>query len=120
MATDGVRRALAFVTSAFSSYSGCRQYRDNIEQARGTDSLEIDKLRAFYNHPGFIEAMVTADRCREALAELPGARLIFTAHSIPVSMAETSRYVEQLQEACRLIADGLGRDQWRLVYLRAA
>src|SRR5580693_3901511 len=96
MSADGIGRALAFVTSAFSSYSGCRQYRENIEQARGPASPEIDKLRVFYNHPGFIEAMV--ERCREAFAELPGARLIFTAHSIPVSMAETSRYTEQLQE----------------------
>ncbi len=114
MSADGVRRALAFVTSAFSSYSGCRQYRENIELAREPGSVEIDKLRVFYNHPGFIEAMV--ERCREALADLPEAHLIFTAHSIPVSMAETSRYTEQLQEACRLIADGLGRNQWRLVY----
>jgi ferrochelatase len=114
MSADGVRRALAFVTSAFSSYSGCRQYRENIEQAREPDSFEIDKLRVFYNHPGFIEAMV--ERCREALRELPKGRLIFTAHSIPVSMAETSKYTEQLHEACHLIADRLGCDQWQLVY----
>jgi ferrochelatase len=114
MSADGVRCSLAFVTSAFSSYSGCRQYRESIEMARGPDSFEIDKLRVFYNHPGFIEVMV--ERCREAFGALPGAHLIFTAHSIPVSMAETSCYTEQLQEACRLIAGGLGLDQWRLVY----
>jgi ferrochelatase len=114
MSADGVRRALAFVTSAFSSYSGCRQYRENLETAREPGFPEIDKLRVFYNHPGFIEAMV--EGCRVALAELPEAYLTFTAHSIPVSMAQTSRYTEQLQESCRLIASGLGREQWRLVY----
>ena len=111
MAADGVTRALAFVTSAFSSYSGCRQYRENIAQA---GDLPVDKLRVFYNHPGFIEAM--ADRCRMALAELPGAQLIFTAHSIPLSMAQTSRYEEQLREACRLVAGEVGKADWRLVY----
>src|SRR5436190_9166844 len=79
MEAEGVKSALAFVTSAFSSYSGCRQYRENIAQAQSP--ITIDKLRVFYNHPGFIEAM--ADCCREALETLPGADLIFTAHSIP-------------------------------------
>jgi ferrochelatase len=111
MAADGVARALAFVTSAFSSYSGCRQYRENIAQAGG---LSIDKLRVFYNHPGFIEAMV--DHCREALAGRPSVHLIFTAHSIPLSMAQTSRYEEQLRESCRLVARRLACDDWRLVY----
>jgi protoporphyrin/coproporphyrin ferrochelatase len=111
MAADGVTRALAFVTSAFSSYSGCRQYRENIEQA---DGPPVDKLRVFYNHPKFIQAM--ADRCQVALADLPGAHLIFTAHSIPLSMARTSRYEEQLRESCRLVAGHLGLGHWRLVY----
>src|SRR5258708_29019877 len=99
MAADGVTRALAFVTSAFSSYSGCRQYRENIEQA---GVPPVAKLRVFYNHPKFIRAM--ADRCRSALSALPGAHLIFTAHSIPLSMARASQYEEQLRECCRLIA----------------
>src|SRR6266568_1724423 len=107
MEAGGVKRALAFATSAFSSYSGCRQYRENIEQALGSNTLQIDKLRVFYNHPGFIEAMV--DSCREALKPLPEAHLIFTGHSIPLSYANTSRYAEQLQEACRLVAGQLGR-----------
>jgi ferrochelatase len=111
MEADGVTRALAFVTSAFSSYSGCRQYRENIEQAGGPP---VDKLRVFYNHPKFIQAM--ADRCQTALAALPSAHLIFTAHSIPLSMARTSRYEEQLREACRLVAGQLGHADWRLVY----
>ena len=111
MAADGVARALAFVTSAFNSYSGCRQYRENIEQAGGPP---VDKLRVFYNHPGFIHAMT--DRCRTALAALPGAHLLFTAHSIPLFMAQTSRYEEQLRESCRLVAEQLGYADWRLVY----
>jgi ferrochelatase len=114
MSNDGVRRALAFVTSAFSSYSGCRQYLDNIRDALGPSDLQIDKLRVFYNHPGFLEAMVEC--CGAALAERPSADLIFTAHSIPVAMAQSSRYVEQLQESCRLVAEQLGRSDWRLVY----
>ena len=114
MSNDGVTRALAFVTSAFSSYSGCRQYRENIEQAVGSTAVQVDKLRVFYNHPGFIDAM--ADRCRTALEALPGARLIFTAHSIPLAMAQTSRYEEQLQESCRLVAAELEHNNWTLVY----
>jgi len=122
MAADGVRRGLAFFTSAFSSYSGCRQYLENIAQAQaevGPSAPRIDKLRAFYNHPGFIEA--TADRVQAALDQIPaprraGADLIFTAHSIPVAMANHCRYEAQLQEACRLVAGQLGRGDWRLAY----
>ena len=111
MATDGVHRALAFVTSAFGSYSGCRQYLEDIEHARaevGPKAPEIHKLRLFYNHPGFIESM--ADRVAAALAEIPTerrstTRLIYTAHSIPRAMAHTSPYEHQLHEACRLVAE---------------
>ena len=112
MSEDGVTRALAFVTSAFSSYSGCRQYRQNIEQALGSHKIQIDKLRVFYNHPGFIEAMV--ERCQAVLT--PSAHLIFTAHSIPVTMAQTSCYQAQIEEACRLVAAQLAHADWRLVY----
>jgi ferrochelatase len=121
MATDGVRRALAFVTSAFSSYSGCRQYLEDIARARaavGPTAPLVEKLRAFYDHPGFIAAH--AHRVREALAALPEPRradcLVFTAHSIPVAMAETSRYESQLREACRLVADAAGQGEWHLVF----
>jgi ferrochelatase len=103
----GVQRALAFVTSAYSSYSGCRQYREDIERARleiGPGAPVVDKIRPFYNHPGFIETM--RDRVRESLERLPGAQLVFTAHSIPSSMAATSRYLDQLREVCRLVGDG--------------
>ena len=122
MATDGVRRALAFVTSAYSSYSSCRQYRENIAAAKaevGATAPVIDKLRVFFNHPGFIEPMI--ENVRAALAEIPAdrrhhAELIFTAHSIPLAMAENCRYEEQLREASRLVAEGLVRNNWSLVF----
>ena len=115
MRADGVRRALCFVTSVFSSYSGCRQYLEDIERARaevGPDAPRIDKLRSFYNHPLFIEA--EADSLRYALDELPEAEIIFTAHSIPLSMAEACDYQRQLEEACRLTAGALDHDRWRV------
>ncbi|MBX9604259.1 MAG: ferrochelatase [Bryobacteraceae bacterium] len=118
MKQDGVRRVLCFVTSSFGSYSGCRQYRENIEAARagaGEGAPEIDKLRHHYNHPGFIETM--SIRVRAALEEAgSAAALVFTAHSIPVSMAESGPYVAQLEEASRLVAESVGKPDWRLVY----
>jgi protoporphyrin/coproporphyrin ferrochelatase len=124
MAHDGVRHALAFATSAFGSYPGCRQYLEDIERARravGPDAPRIDKLRLFYNHPGFIEA--TAQRAAAALGQIPperrgAARLIFTAHSIPLAAAERSPYVAQLRESCRLAAEHLL--QWPLAASQAA
>ena len=112
MRDDGVRRAVAFVTSAFGSYSGCRQYIEDIERARG--DLRIDKIRPFSGHPKFIEAMT--DRVRAALAELPEGRLVFTAHSVPVAMAESSPYVDELERACAAVAAAVGRSDWKLVY----
>ncbi|HEX9203084.1 MAG TPA: ferrochelatase [Vicinamibacteria bacterium] len=122
MADDGISRAIAFVTSAFSSYSSCGQYLEDIAKARaavGERAPRIDKVRAFYNHPGFIEAM--SDRVRAAFEELPAgrraaARLAFTAHSIPLAMASRCAYVAQLEEACRLVAAGAGRTEWGLAY----
>jgi ferrochelatase len=119
MASDGIQRALVFVTSAYSSYSGCRQYREDIARAQaavGENAPALEKLRVFFNHPSFIEPMI--ENTRNALAQLTpeSPALIFTAHSIPLSMAQTSRYQEQLEEACRLVAEGVGRADWRLVY----
>jgi len=129
MADDGVRHALAFVTSAFGSSPGCRQYLDDIELARrevGPNSPRIDKLRLFYNHPGFIEPMV--ERIVAALGEVPverrlAARLLFTAHSIPAAMAACAPYEQQLREACRLVVERLrpsvgltGSTDWGLVF----
>jgi ferrochelatase len=112
MRDDGIKRAVAFVTSAFGSYSGCRQYIEDIERARG--ELRIDKIRPFSAHPKFIEAMT--DRVRAALAVLPHGRLVFTAHSVPLSMAESSPYVPELERACAAVAGRIGRNDWKLVY----
>jgi protoporphyrin/coproporphyrin ferrochelatase len=122
MQRDGIQRALAFATSAYSSYSSCRQYRENISCAQneiGSGAPQIDKLRPFFNHPGFIEA--TEERLRDALDQIAkpdrdNVQIIYTAHSIPVSMAETSDYVKQLQEVRRLVSAALGISNDALVY----
>jgi len=149
MAADGVKRAVALVTSAYSSYSSCRQYLEDIERARaevGPAAPRIDKIRPFFNHPGFIEPFAASTRA--ALATLPAnlrddAHLVFTAHSIPVAMAqasgpqmrgagpggtgggsppcteETGRcYVAELTEAAGLVAEraGGGTHPWTLAY----
>ncbi len=122
MQQDGIRRALGFVTSAYSSYSGCRQYREDIARAQsevGPGAPEVDKLRPFFNHPAFIEVMV--ERVGNALQAIPaGARrdvqIVYLAHSIPVSMANTSDYVSQLEEVRRLISGALGLGNDVLVY----
>jgi ferrochelatase len=116
---DGHQRVLAYVTAAFSSYSGCRQYRENLASAladSGAD-LQIDKIRVFFNHPGFVEAQ--ADRVRDALASLDGTdvRLLFVTHSIPRTMARHSEYVAQHLEACRLVAEqAVPTAPWELVF----
>jgi ferrochelatase len=122
MADDGVRRALAFVTSAYGSRSGCRLYLDDIARAReeaGPRAPVIDKLRRFYNHPGFIEPLV--ERTAAALERVPAARrpearLLFTAHSIPRAQAATCAYEAELRETAGLVATSLGRSGWSLVY----
>jgi ferrochelatase len=108
---------VAFPTSAFGSYSGCRQYLENVERARaevGENAPEIVKIPPFSAHPLFLEAMT--DRVRAAMAELPEGRLVFTAHSVPVSMAESSPYVQQLEAASRRVAETAGVREWKLVY----
>ena len=130
MAADGVKRAVALVTSAYSSYSSCRQYLEDLERARaevGPAAPRIDKIRRFFNHPGFIEPFAASTRA--ALAALPAdlrddAHLVFTAHSIPVTMAQasgpggTNRYVAELTEAAGLVAEraGGGTHPWTLAY----
>jgi ferrochelatase len=122
MKQDGIRRALAFVTSAYSSYSGCRQYREDIARAQdevGSGAPAVEKLRAFFNHPGFIEA--TEDRLRDALRELPAearqnTQIVYVAHSIPISMANTCDYVLQLEEVRKLVSARLGMTNDALVY----
>jgi ferrochelatase len=117
MRNDGVKRAIAFATSAFGSYSGCRQYQEDIERARGEagpDAPRIDKIRPFSGHPKFLAAMT--DRVRVALSQAPHARLVFTAHSIPLSMSESSPYVRELEQACSSVAAAVGKAEWKLTY----
>lgn len=122
MLDDGIKSALAFVTSAYSSYSSCRQYLEDIERARaslGADAPRVEKVRAFYSHPGFIEANVA--NITDALAQIPEARrskakMVFTAHSIPESMAANCDYEAQLLETSRLISERLDLNDWRLVF----
>ena len=120
MTAAGVRRALAFVTSAYRSYSSCRQYLEDIERARaatGPAAPVIDKIQRFYDHPGFTGPFAVA------LAEVPpDAHVVFTAHSIPLAMAELAgpggdRYVAELTTACRLITEQAGVHRpWSLAY----
>lgn len=122
MKKDGVKNSLAFFTSIFSCYSGCRQYRENIAEAQkqvGEGAPQVHKLRMSFNHPLYIEA--SADRVQKALDQIPAdrqskARIVFTAHSIPLSMAEGCKYTTQLSEASRLIAESIGDNPWDLVY----
>ena len=123
MAAAGVERTVAFVTSAFSSFSSCRQYLDDIEAARmavGPTAPIVDKIRPFWNHPGFVEA--SAARVREAVLELLATtteelRLVFTAHSIPSAMAAACDYEAQLREAATLVAERAATElAWDLVY----
>src|SRR5688500_340037 len=120
MAADGIRNALAFVTSAYSSYSSCRQYLQNISDARdvvGPTAPRVEKLRAFYNHPLFIEANI--DHIRAAWSQIKDpklAHLDFTAHSIPESMAANCDYAAQLAQTGSVIAHALNIDNWERVY----
>jgi ferrochelatase len=122
MKSDGVERALVFVTSALSSYSGCRQYREDVIKAvqkAGRDAPTFDKLRVFYNHPGFIDPIIA--NVSNALGTIPAERrettkLIFTAHSIPAAMARHCAYETQLREASRLVAEGVGVVDHRIAY----
>lgn len=118
----GARRVLAVVTSAYSSYSGCRQYREDLWKALdglaaqvagpGADHpLQVDKIRAYFNHPGFAEA--AADAVVDAFSQLPqdadGARLVFVTHSIPTTMDEASAvsgasYTDQHRDVAAVVA----------------
>ncbi|MCP9956947.1 ferrochelatase [Streptomyces sudanensis] len=140
MVRDGRRRIAVLATSAYASYSGCRQYREGLAdalaalEAEGLPLPKVDKLRHYFNHPGFVEPVVegvlrSLDELDEAVR--PGAHLAFTTHSIPTSAADTSgpaeghgdggAYVRQHLDAARLIAEAVrertGTDHpWRLVY----
>ena len=140
MTTDGRRRVLVLATSAYASYSSCRQYRENLAQSLATLTEEgltpprVDKLRHFFNHPGFVEPMT--DGVLASLAELPAevrdrAQLVFTTHSIPTAAADTSgppedhgeggAYVAQHLDVARVIVERVAtatgvRHPWQLVY----
>jgi protoporphyrin/coproporphyrin ferrochelatase len=111
MKADGVRRAAAFVTSAYSGYSCCRQYLEDIERARAEveGAPEIDKLRIYYNHPGFVEP--TIEHTRAAYDRLPAelradAPVVFTAHSVPIAQPGREAYVAELTDLAELVAEG--------------
>jgi ferrochelatase len=117
MAADGIRRPLVFVTSAYSSYSGCRQYREDlaaaVEQAGpAARELEFDRIRAYFDHPGFVGPMV-----RSTVRALGGldpelraeAELVFVTHSLPLVLADSSAYAAQHEAVVRLVADGVAR-----------
>ncbi len=131
MREDGIERAICFVTAAYSSYSGCRQYREDLAEARaevGEGAPELDKLRVFYNHPGFVEPQV--DFVVDALGRLSPERrdqapVVFTTHSVPHTMSRHCDYEVQHHETCRLIMQGVERRaprgdgrprEWQLVY----
>ncbi|MFB7038712.1 MULTISPECIES: ferrochelatase [unclassified Streptomyces] len=140
MITDGRRHIAVLTTSAYASYSGCRQYRENLADALATLEAEglplprVDKLRHYFNHPGFLEPVI--EGVLASLADLDpavrdGAHLAFTTHSVPDSAADTSgpatghgrggAYVRQHLDAARTIADAVrertGTDRpWKLVY----
>lgn len=127
MKEQKISRPLVFVTSGFSCYSGCRQYRENLLTAQceaGATDMQFGKLRVFFNHPDFIA--VTSEHVQQACNALAASgdrhfddvHIAFTAHSIPMSMASTSDYEKQLLETCRLTAEALQLrpDRWRLVY----
>ncbi|HET7069896.1 MAG TPA: ferrochelatase [Nocardioides sp.] len=111
MKEDGVTRAACFVTSAYSSYSSCRQYREDLAAAvehAGAGAPRLDRLRSYYNHPGFLDPVV--DAVVEAIAGRPGVRLVFVTHSIPLSMNDGSgprggAYLAQHRTAAAYVAD---------------
>jgi ferrochelatase len=125
MSDAGVRRAIAFIAAAQQSYSSCEQYKENVADARavlraeGKPDIEITYVESWFDHDLFVQA--NAAHVREALAKLPDdmrrvARLVFTAHSIPMSMAEKSQYERQLQAGARKVAERVGMRDWAVVY----
>ena len=124
MKDDGRQRALAFFTSMFSCYSGCRQYREDIMRAQeevGSGAPRVEKVRMGFNHPGFVDTMAAS--VREAIDSVTNQTngdtpptVLFTAHSIPMSMADNCDYEKQLREASRVVADACGVDDWHLVF----
>jgi ferrochelatase len=119
MVTMNHKKTLVFVTSIFSSYSGCRKYREDLHEASEAigHSIELAKIRNGYNHPYFIEAVSQCIRETtnqiKSQSEIP---VLFTAHSLPLSMAEKTDYQAQLTESCSLVANNLGIKNWQLCF----
>ncbi|MDP3713857.1 MAG: ferrochelatase [Mycobacteriales bacterium] len=118
MRADGRRHALAVVTSAFPSYSGCRQYREDVWRARAGEGPLVTKLRHYYAEEGFLGPLT--EGVRTQLAGLPAPRLVFTAHSIPLSVAASSGpdgdgYVTALRHAAATVGERVGLE-WDLVF----
>ena len=125
MSRAGIRHALGFIMAAHRSYSSCEQYRQNVDAARchlrdrGSADVQVTYVGNWHAHPGFVStvaAQVRAARLRLPSALRPQARVVFTAHSIPTSMAARSCYEVQLRESCRAVAQSLAIDDWALVY----
>lgn len=123
MVCDGVRHAVGLIMAAHDSGAASwgkyvKAVTDALEAA-GPEAPQVDYAQPCYNHPDFIAAV--AEQIRLRLQEIPvGSRrstpLVFTAHSIPSSMAAASPYVQQLQESCKLVAEALGHPRWSLAY----
>lgn len=121
MVDDGVERAICFITSTFSSYSGCRQYRENLFEASEGLPIQLDRLRHAFNHPNFVASQVRA--LERSLAEVgPAAHVLFVTHSIPLTMNEASGgpgaglYEKQHFAVAELVASRAGAEEWDLVY----
>ena len=125
MAGAGIRRAIGFIMAAHHSYSSCGQYRQNVLDARvdvmrrGRPDIDITYVGSWYDHPGFVRA--NARHVETARRELPSdvrskARIVFTAHSLPLAMAAGSQYQQQLMDSARLVAGAAHADQWALVF----
>jgi ferrochelatase len=122
---EGARRAIGFIAAAQHSYSSCQQYRENVAAARASlrektgGDIGVTYVSSWFDHPLFIEA--NAAHVREAIDRLPSdvrgaVRIIFTAHSIPLPMAEASLYREQLMTSGEAVARAVGVTDWALVY----
>ncbi|SDR82886.1 ferrochelatase [Microlunatus soli] len=127
----GHRRVLAITTSAYPSYSSCRQYRENLYDAAQDTALQVDRIRQYATHPGFVTASVDAtnaalDQLRAAGADVDGTRLIFVTHSIPTAMEDASRQATRgyvgwhravADEVARQVSAERGTDyRWDLAY----
>jgi ferrochelatase len=122
MAADGLRRAVGIVLAAHPSPASREAYVQAVSEARrrvGATAPAVDFVGAWHEHPLFIESL--ADRLRDALAEIPAARraataLVFTAHSLPVAMSESSGYETSLRRTAELVANAAGVSGWRLAW----